>query len=204
MLRNAYLLCVFSKSPYRGRGVSPLPHPPPARSLRSLAHIFQAPSSPPKFTLEPRLVGFILDIRLISSLGLGWDEIRLGHLCALAQCTRYLLATCSRHCLYSPPLCFGIFCRLICIETYFPGGGGGHSPLKWEGGCRWGALTSQVGRGCCAGGGGGSKPDPVSNRSADRKYTLSQYTLLKTFIYIPCCNISHLGYTLSYCCFTEK
>ena len=27
----------FWKSPYRGRGVSPLPHPPPARSLRSLA-----------------------------------------------------------------------------------------------------------------------------------------------------------------------
>ena len=36
---------------------NPLPHPPPARSLRSLAHIFQAPSSPPKktFTLELRL-----------------------------------------------------------------------------------------------------------------------------------------------------
>ena len=29
------------------------------------------------------------------------------------------------------------------------------------------------------GGGGGWKPDPVSNRSA-QKYTLSQYTLLKT------------------------
>ena len=31
---------------------------------------------------------------------------------------------------------------------------------------------------------GGWKPDPVSNRSAHKKYTLSQYTLLKTFIYM--------------------
>ena len=27
----------FQKSPYRGRGKTPLPHPPPARSLRSIA-----------------------------------------------------------------------------------------------------------------------------------------------------------------------
>ena len=41
---------IFKKSlPWEG-GFLPrsLPHPPPARSLRSLAHIFQAPSSPPK------------------------------------------------------------------------------------------------------------------------------------------------------------
>ena len=42
------------------------------------------------------------------------------------------------------------------------GGGGGHSPLNWVGGAA-----------------GGSRPDPVSNRSAHKKYTLSQYTLLK-------------------------
>ena len=53
-----------------------------------------------------------------------------------------------------------------------------------------GALTSQLGRGGAA---GGSKPDPVTNRSAHKKYTLSQYTLLKTFICIPCWNIAHLG-----------
>ena len=56
-----------------------------------------------------------------------------------------------------------------------PGGGGGHSPLKWVGGAA-----------------GGSKPDPVTNRSVHTKYTLSQYTLLKTSICIPCCNIAHL------------
>ena len=69
------------------------------------------------------------------------------------------------------------------------GGGGGYSTFNWVGECR---------------GGGGLKPDPVSNRSAHKKYTLSQYTLLKTFIRIPCCNIAHLGYTLSCCCFTVK
>ena len=42
-----------------------------------------------------------------------------------------------------------------------------------------GALTSQLGRGCRWG--MGWKPDPVSNRSAHQKYTLSQYTLLKNF-----------------------
>ena len=62
------------------------------------------------------------------------------------------------------------------------GGGGGYSTFNWVGGAAGG------------GGGGGSKPDPVSNRLAHKKYTLSQYTLLKTFICIPCCNIAHLGY----------
>ena len=33
---------------------------------------------------------------------------------------------------------------------------------------------------------GGENPDPVSNRSAHKRYSLSQYTLLKTFICIPC------------------
>ena len=60
-------------------------------------------------------------------------------------------------------------------------GGGGHS-------------TSQLDRGVPL---GGSKPDPVILRSAHEKYTLSQYTLLKTFKCIPCCNIVLLGYTLS-------
>ena len=58
MLRNAYLLCVFSKVPTVGGFFSP-PTPSPARSLRSLAHIFQAPSSFLfSFTLEPRLPKF--------------------------------------------------------------------------------------------------------------------------------------------------
>ena len=40
-----------------------------------------------------------------------------------------------------------------------------------------GALDFHLdGRGGAA---GGRKPDPVSNRSARKKYTLSQYTLLK-------------------------
>ena len=46
---------------------------------------------------------------------------------------------------------------------------GVHLHSTVTGTCRWG------------GGGGGWKPDPVSNRSAHKKYTLSQYTLLKTF-----------------------
>ena len=45
-----------------------------------------------------------------------------------------------------------------------PGGGGEHS-------------TSQLDRGVPLG--GGSKPDPVILRSAQEKYTLSYYTLLK-------------------------
>ena len=37
------------KSPYRGRGgVSPLPHPPPARSLRSLAEDTEVTDHPPQ------------------------------------------------------------------------------------------------------------------------------------------------------------
>ena len=42
-----FFMRIFKKSlPWEG-GFPP-PHPPPARSLRSLAHIFQAPSSPPQ------------------------------------------------------------------------------------------------------------------------------------------------------------
>ena len=37
VLKMRLLDMIFWKSPYRGRGVSPLPNPPPARSLRSLA-----------------------------------------------------------------------------------------------------------------------------------------------------------------------
>ena len=37
---------------------------------------------------------------------------------------------------------------------------------------------------------GGRKPDPVAMRSVHKKYTLSQYTLLKMFICIPCRNIA--------------
>ena len=65
--------------------------------------------------------------------------------------------------------------------TTFPGGGGGHS-------------TYQVDRGVPL---GGPEPDPVILRSAHEKSTLSYCTLLKTFKCIPCCNIAHLGYTLS-------
>ena len=47
------------------------------------------------------------------------------------------------------------------------------------------------------GGGGGVKPDPVSNRSAHKKYTLSQYTLLKTFIImLPCTGMDGLSILL--------
>ena len=46
-----------------------------------------------------------------------------------------------------------------------PRGGGGHSALIWTEG---GGVPL-----------GGRKPDPISNRSAHKKYTLSQYTLLK-------------------------
>ena len=62
------------------------------------------------------------------------------------------------------------------------GGGGGGALLNWIGGAAWG---------------GGSKPDPVIMRTGHEKYSLSQYTLLKTFKCIPCCNIVLLGYTLS-------
>ena len=55
------------------------------------------------------------------------------------------------------------------------GGGGGHSPLKWVGGAA-----------------GGFKTWPCHKPLGTQKYTLSQYTLLKTFICIPCRNISHL------------
>ena len=55
-------------------------------------------------------------------------------------------------------------------------GGGGHLHRTVTGTCRWWG----------GGGGGGWKPDPVSNRSVHKKYTLSQYTLLKPFICIPC------------------
>ena len=53
------------------------------------------------------------------------------------------------------------------------GGGGGHSTFMWTGGAA-----------------GGRKPDPVAMRSVHKKYTLSQYTLLKMFICIPCRNIA--------------
>ena len=46
---------------------------------------------------------------------------------------------------------------------------------------------------CGRGGGGaagGRKPDPVAMRSVHKKYTLSQYTLLKICICIPCRNIA--------------
>ena len=72
-----------------------------------------------------------------------------------------------------------IACPCVWVQVLVPGGGGGK-----------GALTAQLGRGW------GWKPDPVSNRSAHKNYTLSQYTLLKTCICIPCCNIAHLGRTL--------
>ena len=47
--------------------------------------------------------------------------------------------------------------------------------------------------------GGGWKPDPVSNRSAHKKYTLSQYTLLKTFICIPCMYTGTDGLSILLC-----
>ena len=64
--------------------------------------------------------------------------------------------------------------KVMCQQAHYergtePQGGGGHSNFIWTGGAA-----------------GGWKPDPVSNRSTHKKYTLSQYTLLKTFICIPC------------------
>ena len=64
-----------------------------------------------------------------------------------------------------------------------------------------GALTSQLGIG--AGVPLGFKTWPcLKPLGAQKMHPASQYTLLKTFIRIPCCNIAHLGYTLSYCCIT--
>ena len=57
-----------------------------------------------------------------------------------------------------------------------PGGGGG--------------TRFSCGRGGGGGAAGGRKPDPVAMRSVHKKYTLSQYTLLKMFICIPCRNIA--------------
>ena len=63
--------------------------------------------------------------------------------------------------------------------------------LNWIGGCRWG--------------GGGVKTWPCHIALAHAKYTLSQYTLLKTFKCIPCCNIVLLVYTLSdWGCWADK
>ena len=51
-----------------------------------------------------------------------------------------------------------------------------------------GALDFHVDGG--GGAAGGRKPDPVAMRSVHKKYTLSQYTLLKICICIPCRNIA--------------
>ena len=59
-----------------------------------------------------------------------------------------------------------------------------------------GALDSHLDGGGVPLGGGGWKPEPVSNRSAHQKYTLSQYTLLKTFICIPCTGTDGLSILL--------
>ena len=60
------------------------------------------------------------------------------------------------------------------------GGGGGYSPLKWVGGCRWGFKTWPC-----------HKP-----LGAQKIHPVTIY-LTKNFKRIPCCNIAHLGYTLS-------
>ena len=64
---------LFRKSPYRGRGggVSPLPHPPPARSLRSLAEDLRQMCllrgfAPPKLSVPARLPG--ANIKLCSNV----------------------------------------------------------------------------------------------------------------------------------------
>ena len=51
-----------------------------------------------------------------------------------------------------------------------------------------GALDFHVDGG--GGTAGGRKPDPVAMRSVHKKYTLSQYNLLKNCICIPCRNIA--------------
>ena len=87
------------------------------------------------------------------------------------------MTSCTPDDLYAVPI------TELSSDVSFPssrgGGGGGvlNSQLGW--GCRWG---------------GGSKSDPVPNRSAHTKNTPCHNTLLKTFICIPCCNIAHLGY----------
>ena len=53
--------------------------------------------------------------------------------------------------------------KMIDFLSQIPGGGG-HSTFIWTGG---------------GGAAGGRKPDPVANHLARKKYTLSQYTLLK-------------------------
>ena len=58
-----------------------------------------------------------------------------------------------------------------------PRGGGGGTRLSF-------------GRGGAA---GGRKPDPVTNHSARKKYTLSQYTLLKLSLCIPCISTDGLS-----------
>ena len=54
------------------------------------------------------------------------------------------------------------FIQKLPVDKIPGGGGGGHSTFIWTGGAA-----------------GGRKPDPVTNHSARKKYTLSQYTLLK-------------------------
>ena len=56
--------------------------------------------------------------------------------------------------------------------------------------CRPGGTRLSCGRGGGGDAAGGRKPDPVANRSVHKKYTLSQYTLLKKIICIPCRNIA--------------
>ena len=63
---------------------------------------------------------------------------------------------------------------------------GGEQPGGW-------ALTSKMDRGC-RWGGGGVKTWPCLKPLGAQKYTLSQYTLLKTFICIPCTGTDRSSY----------
>ena len=85
---------------------------------------------------------------------------------------------------WNSPLKYYSFLCAQSLIVHIPGGGGTRL-LNWIGGCRWGG-------GGCHNALGARKIHPVT-------------IYLITFKCIPCCNIAHLGYTLSdWGCWADK